>query len=100
MLSVQEEKTMLAMGRQLKAARIQKGDTQKEFGARIGVSRNIVGKMEQGDSSVALKRWIKAASILGTLEAFSHCFAIQEDPFDVFDREQAQLKKIRKRVRK
>ncbi len=96
-----ERNLLEKIGLRLREARIAKNDTQEEFSARIGVSRNILGKMEKGDPSVAFGRWLKAASCLGLLETFANCFEQEADPFEVFDLQQSRVADLRKtRVRK
>lgn len=76
-----DEETLLEeIGQRLRAARIKKGDIQKEFGARLGVSRNTVSKMEQGDPAVAIGRWLAAAGHLGVLNTFGKCLEMSVAP--------------------
>jgi DNA-binding XRE family transcriptional regulator len=55
----------LKLARRLKAARIRRRLTQKEFAMRIDSSQSRVAKMEVGDRSVTLDLLIKSLLALG-----------------------------------
>ena len=59
---------MKSLGRRLKNARLELNDSQKEFAFRIGVSIPTLYKMEQGNASVAIGKWIKALTMLGKID--------------------------------
>lgn len=88
------------LGLRLRTARIKANETQVQLGVRAGVSRNLIGRMEKGDSSVSLDKWLRVAFVLGLLDTWKDVFSLQEDPFDVFDREeQESTALVKKRVR-
>lgn len=99
MILTQEEVELLQrLGLNLRKARIRKGETQADLGARAGVSRELIGRMEAGDPGVSLGKLIKTSSALGLLDTWEEVLAIPPDPFEEFDKkqlEQEQLKKAR-----
>lgn len=54
------------MGAHLRAGRRRRypHDTQDDFARRIGVARYTYQKMEQGDTRVAMGRYLRAAALL------------------------------------
>ncbi len=98
--STDQKSLLKEIGLRLREARIANGDSQKKLGARIGVSRLIIGKMEKGDPSVSIGRWLKASDILGIMDTWSALMKKEEDPFEAYDNEQERLETLRKtRVR-
>ena len=88
------------LGLRLRAVRIKINETQVQLGVRAGVSRNLIGRMEKGDSSVSLEKWLRVAVVLGLLDTWNDVFSVKEDPFDVFDREEQEATALaKKRVR-
>ncbi|MCA1795051.1 MAG: helix-turn-helix domain-containing protein [Desulfotignum sp.] len=76
------EKTALEnLGRRLKAARLERNDSQKEFAWRIGVSIPTLQNMEQGRPTVAIGTWVKALAILDKLNDLDHLFAPRDSLF-------------------
>lgn len=59
------------LGKHLRANRRQRfsQDTQDDFARRIGVSRYTYQKMEKGDPGVAMGSYLRAADLLGILDA-------------------------------
>ncbi len=82
------DKTAAGMGIRLRKARVEAGLTQALLAARAGVSVRAVSRMERGDMSVGLGRWLKVSLILGLLGTWEPVFLIQEDPFAHYDKEQ------------
>jgi transcriptional regulator with XRE-family HTH domain len=72
------------IGRNLAAARKYHypGDTQADFCVRIGVSRRTYAKMEQGDLSVTLGKYLAAARLLGLEQGFTELFAFERSLLD------------------
>jgi transcriptional regulator with XRE-family HTH domain len=103
MISISHEETNLLkkLGVRLRKARIKRGDTQEQFGARVDISRNIISQMEHGDPAVAFGRWLKAASCVGLLDTFALALFQEENPFEQYDKEQKGIADImRTRVRR
>ena len=73
-----------SMGQRLRDARKHRfpGDDQRTFARRLGVSRETLRKMEQGDPGVAFGRYLQAAELLGCLEGFRGLFEMEQDLFE------------------
>ncbi len=80
--------TATGMGIRLRKARVEAGLTQALLAARAGVSVRVISRMEHGDMTVGLGRWLKVSSILGLLGSWEQVLFIREDPFAQYDREQ------------
>ncbi len=57
-------------------------DTQADFCVRIGVSRRTYAKMEQGDLSVGMGKYLAAARLLGLDAGFDHLFDFERSLLD------------------
>lgn len=66
----------------LRELRLARNETQAAIAARIGISRETYRKMEAGDPSIALGRWIEAARLLGRLADWDAIFAPAENLFE------------------
>lgn len=92
------------MGLQMRKARQQKNDRQKDLAARMGVSRLTVMKMEKGGPEAArvpLDTWLKAAEHLDLLPTWAEVMQVRADPFEIYDQKiQQQEKILRSRVKK
>ena len=85
------------LGMRLRHARIEADLTQAMLAARAGVSARVISRMEQGDSTVSLGRWLKISAALELLESWEPAMLVQEDPFARYDREQKSRIDIGKR---
>lgn len=65
----QEAQSLDALGGRLRTRRIDAGDTQVSFAARIGISVPTYRKMEKGDETVPIGYWIRALRLLGGLDS-------------------------------
>ncbi len=100
-LNQDEKEFFRELGLRLRKARIERRETQEGLGVRAGISRQLLARMEQGEPSVALGKWIRVSSILGLLDTWSQALTVPVDPFVEYDKKQRQLDKLRKtRVRK
>jgi len=89
------------LGLRLRTARIDRRESQADLGARAGVSRHIIIKMEQGDPSVALGKWVRVSYALGLLKTWSEVLQLPVDPFAEYDRKQRQEQQLKAtRIRK
>ena len=88
---------LVRLGLRLRKIRIERSITQAELADRAGISRRVVGRMEQGDGSVTLEKWLKVAMVLGVIDTWEHGFEVEEDPFVQYDREQQQQAALRKK---
>ena len=73
-----------ALGDNLRRARKRRfpNDDLTAFALRIGVSRSTLQKMEQGDLTVAIGRYYRAAEILGLGATFGALLRQEESLFD------------------
>lgn len=93
-------KTATALGLRLRQARIKAQLTQAMLAARSGVSIRVISRMEQGDTTVTLGRWLKVSGVLGLLNSWDTVLMVPEDPFEQYDREQSEKTDLgRRRVR-
>lgn len=85
------------LGIRLRKARILKDETQENLAARTGVSRQLIGRMERGDASVSLEKWVKVSVVLGLLETWREVLVVPVDPFEEFDRQLHEEEVFRKK---
>ena len=73
-----------SLGTNLRSARKRRypRDDLASFALRVGVSRSTLQKMEQGDLSVSIGRYWRAAEILGLAGTFDALFVAEESLFD------------------
>ncbi len=91
------EKVLLLLqqlGKRLRKARLARNESQDVFAARIGVTRQSLGKMEKGLASVPIGSWLVASDLLGRLQTWQGVLAESEDLFEQFE----SRKKVRKRA--
>lgn len=85
------------LGIRLRKARISKNKTQKELAVMVGISSKVLGRMERGDLSVSLKRWLNISEILGLFGTWQDVLYVEEDPFEQYDLEQKESTDLLKR---
>ncbi|MBU0961720.1 MAG: helix-turn-helix domain-containing protein [Proteobacteria bacterium] len=91
---------LMRIGLRLRKVRIEKELTQAELADRAGISRKVIGRMERGDGSVTLEKWVKVAMVLEVAGTWEHLFEVEEDPFVQYDRQQKEQTDLwKKRVR-
>jgi DNA-binding XRE family transcriptional regulator len=102
MLATAEENNLYEdMGLRLRKARIRRKITQADLGARTGISRQLIVKMEKGDPTVSLTKWVKVSTALDLLDSWENVLMLPVDPFVEFDRQRQELDQLKKtRVRK
>ena len=59
---------LTALGERLRAARLRRRMPQTELAARVGVSRETISRLEQGDAKVSLAVLTRALGVLGLEE--------------------------------
>lgn len=59
---------LTALGERLRAARLRRRVPQTELAARVGVSRETISRLEQGDAKVSLAVLTRALGVLGLEE--------------------------------
>ena len=102
MLATPEENNLYEdLGLRLRKARIRRKITQADLGARTGISRQLIVKMEKGDPTVSLAKWVKVSTALDLLDSWENVLMLPVDPFAEFDRQRQELDQLKKtRVRK
>ena len=102
MLATAEENNLYEdLGLRLRKARIRRKITQADLGARTGISRQLIVKMEKGDPKVSLAKWVKVSTALDLLDSWENVLMLPVDPFAEFDRQRQELDQLKKtRVRK
>lgn len=84
---VEESKDVLVrLAARLRDSRLARNETQAVMAARIGVSRETYRKMEAGDPSIAIGRWLEAARVLDRLADWDAIFAPTENLFERHER--------------
>ena len=78
------------LGLRLRQARVEANLTQALLAARAGVSVRVISRMEQGDTTVSLGRWLKASMALGLLDSWEPALRVEDDPFIEYDRKQSK----------
>src|SRR5258707_7645211 len=84
-----------ALGRRLRAARIERNDTMEVFAERLGVSVGTVRAMERGVPTVQVGAWLNALWILNELDTLTRVLEPRES---LLDRVRAQEKARRVRA--
>lgn len=59
---------LIALGRRLHGARLERNDSMAVFAQRIGVSERTVRAMERGEPTVQIGTWLEALWVLDELE--------------------------------
>lgn len=93
-----EEKILLiALGERLRSMRLQRNEKQGRFAQRIGISRMTYAKLEKGDPTVAIGYWIRVTFLLDCAHEWDSLLQ-QQDLFALYDFQQSQQKRAKKRV--
>lgn len=71
-----------AWGERLRNARIERNDSMKVFGARIGASEGTVRDMERGARTVQIGTWLNALSALDRLDEVTGALEPRESLID------------------
>lgn len=77
------------LGALLRAARLERNESQEILAQRLGVSRQTYGKMERGEASVPIGYWLAVSQILGRLDSWSEVLQEKQDLFARYDHEAA-----------
>lgn len=77
-------KTLAVLGHNLRLARKKRfpTDNLNTFATRIGVARATLQKMEKGDLSVSMDKYVKAAEVLSLQGTFNALFREEPSLFD------------------
>ena len=76
-----------ALGVRLKAERLQKNESQKNFAVRIGVSVPTLNKMEKGDPTVSVGHWVSALRVLSREKDLQMLLSPEEDLFKQYEKQ-------------
>jgi len=93
-LTPEEKQLSVRLGTRLRTARVAHRMTQAELGSRVGVSRQVIAKMEQGDAGSGLGAWIRASVILGLATTWEELLSAPPDPFAEFDAQRQAAKRL------
>ena len=80
--------SLLRLGQRLRDKRLKRGESQKVFAARIGISIPTLKKMETGDGSVKIGNWLWVFQILGAADSLDTVLA-DEDLFQRYPKQSA-----------
>ena len=64
-LSLQTEKVLHVFGEMIRVARCERKMSQQSLAERVGVSRQTISAIEQGDSKVSIGTFFEAAQVVG-----------------------------------
>lgn len=81
------------LGERLREARLARNESQDVFAARIGITRQSLGKMEKGLPSIPIGCWLAASDVLDRLQTWQGVLAEGEDLFARFERERQTRKR-------
>jgi len=86
---------LAALGRRLRAARLERGDAMDVFAARLGVSQSTLRAMEQGAPTVQVGFWVEAFWVLDRLGEVERLLQPQAS---LLDQARAAPQKMRQRA--
>ena len=92
-LSIQALKDL---GERIRALRIERGETQVRFAARVGVSVQTYQKLEAGLPTVQIGIWVKAIEIFGKTEDLDRVLEQKRSLFELYEAEQHGQKRRRR----
>ena len=85
MISIQSKDILRELGLRIRRARVELGEKQVRFAARLGVSVPTLRKLERGDPTVALGTFVETLVILQREEDLQRLLAPGESLFDRWD---------------
>lgn len=84
-----------AIGRRLRAARLERDEPMALFAERLGVSEGTVRAMERGLPTVQIGTWLNALWLLDRLDEIRHVLEPRESLLDRARAEQKQRRRQR-----
>jgi len=91
MLSIEAREALSALAERLRAARLQRNESQGRFAARLAISVPTLRKLERGDPTVSVGVLAEALFVLGRLGDVDRVLApAPEDPFARWEAEAAR----------
>ncbi|HEV7135162.1 MAG TPA: helix-turn-helix domain-containing protein [Steroidobacteraceae bacterium] len=85
----QAHKALVALGRRLRRARLERNDSMAVFAQRLGVSEQTVRAMERGLPRVQIGTWLDALWVLDELEPLDRLLEKRESLLDLARREES-----------
>lgn len=99
MLNEASIQALKALGKRIRDLRIERGDTQIKFAARIGVSVVTYQKLEAGVPTVQIGVWIKAIEIFNKTEDIGLVLKPKRSLFEQYEREHKPKRRRAPRTR-
>jgi transcriptional regulator with XRE-family HTH domain len=97
MFSIETKNSLEGLGLRFKQARLGRDETQGRFAARLGISIPTLRKMERGDPSVPMGRWVEALFVLDRLGDLD---TVLKKPETLFDKWEIRQQKTKQRASK
>ena len=97
---IETSKLLQSWGERLRKARVERNDSMKVFGARIGASEGTVRDMERGARTVQIGTWLNALSVLDRLDELDGVLAPRESLIDRARKLEAGKARVRAYPRK
>ena len=95
------EPLLQGLGQRLKAARLERNESQELFAQRLGLTRQSYSKMERGFPGTPIGNWLEASCLLGRLAGWEELLDPPEDLFAQLSQEKVQRQRAgRKRQEK
>ncbi len=85
------------LGSRLRAARLQRDETQEVFATRIGISRQSYSKMENGAPNTPIGYWLTASALLQRLDTWNGVLGEPENLFERFEKQVTKRKRASKK---
>ena len=93
------EALLQRLGQRLKAARLERNESQELFAQRLGLTRQSYSKMEQGFPGTPIGTWLAASSLLDRLDGWQGVLAPSEDLFAQAIQEKSQRQRASARLK-
>ncbi len=91
------ESLLQQLGNRLKEARLSRNESQAVFAARIELTRQTYSKMEKGNPTIPIGKWLAASEILRLLSTWEHVLVREDNLFEQYERKQITRKKAGKK---
>ncbi len=78
-------------------ARLSRNESQAVFAARIGLTRQTYSKMEKGNPTIPIGKWLAASEILRLLPTWKKVLIREDNLFEQYERKQITRKKAGKK---
>ncbi|MEW6666836.1 MAG: helix-turn-helix transcriptional regulator [Thermodesulfobacteriota bacterium] len=88
------------LGMRLRQMRLNSGETQARFAARLGISIPTLRGMENGDPAVKVGLWAKALWVLDRLHDMDALLGQRGSLFDEYERKRAYQEIMKRRASK